>query len=319
MIFRRKTNTRHAGRTEVLEVRMRTRPMRAVRRRAVWWALLAATAVLATLYAGGRGWQWVRTHWIYDNEAFALNTIEVHTQGWVTPDQVRQWAGVRLGDNLLGLDLRRIQRDLEVVPQIESVSIESVLPHLLRLAVVERVPVAQVQGLIRDGQGQLAPAVFYLDHRAVVIPPRVKPPAEPALARRLELLPVFRGLSPAELQSGQPIGAPGVRAALRLLEAVAGSALARQVEIQSVDVSSPQVLHVTTRPGAAITFGLDNPVQAVRRWYLVRAEGQRLGREVMSLDLSLSNNCPVLWLEARTPPLLDVKPVKPSPDPNKNV
>jgi hypothetical protein len=53
-------------------------------------------------------------------------------------DQLRRWAAVRLGDNLLALDLPSVKRNLELVSVIRSVAIERALPHTLRISVTAR-------------------------------------------------------------------------------------------------------------------------------------------------------------------------------------
>ena len=63
-------------------------------------------------------------------------------------DQLRRWAGVKPGENLFALDLARVKRDLEMVPLIDSVSVERVLPRTLRIRVTEREA---------GGAGQCAP------------------------------------------------------------------------------------------------------------------------------------------------------------------
>src|SRR5258706_17506 len=64
--------------------------------------------------------------------------------GVIAPAQLRHWAGVKTGENLLAVDLARVKRDLEMVSMVRSVAVERVLPHTLRLRVSEREPLAQI-------------------------------------------------------------------------------------------------------------------------------------------------------------------------------
>src|SRR6185369_5041854 len=82
---------------------------------------------------------------------FAIERLEIETDGVLAPEQLRTWGGVRPKDNLMALDLARVKRDLELVPAIESVIIERVLPGTLRIRVTEREPIAQV--LVQQLQG----------------------------------------------------------------------------------------------------------------------------------------------------------------------
>ena len=53
---------------------------------------------------------------LYENPAFATHHLDVETDGVIAREQLRRWAGVKLEDNLLALDLERVKRDLELVP-----------------------------------------------------------------------------------------------------------------------------------------------------------------------------------------------------------
>jgi cell division protein FtsQ len=292
-------------------VSLPTKPPQPWRR---WLAALACLAVAAGPLVGWFGPRLQRRlhELIYSHQAFALNSIEIRTDGWISADQVQEWAGVKPGDNLLSLDLGRIRRDLEVVPQVESASVERVLPHLLRLTLTERTPVARVQSLEPQADGSLMPAVVYLDGAGVVMPPL--PGAPPALAARLEALPLLRGVSRAELRPGRQIKLPGVQAALQLLAEFDRSPMAEQVELSSVDVAAGEVLQAVTDQGAEVTFGLRDLKLQLARWRQVHAAGQSLGKAVAALDLSVSNNCPVLWLAANPAPLPKSRPVKYPPN-----
>jgi hypothetical protein len=80
---------------------------------------------------------------VYDNHAFSIRAISIRTNGDIPVAEIRQWAGVRLGENLLALDLSRVRRDLELVPWIQEAAVERVLPDSLRLSITEREPISQ--------------------------------------------------------------------------------------------------------------------------------------------------------------------------------
>lgn len=271
-------------------------------RRSRWRMPLMAFAMallcLGAMWAGARGWAWLRERAVSENSSFALDTLEITTDGWITSDQVRMWAGVKLGDNLLTLDLSGVKRDLELVPQVESATVERVLPHLLRLDIAEREPLAQVRTLQPGEDGRMQSHVFYLDRNGVVMPPVTLAHPSPGLAAMLEALPVLRGVPASEMRPGRALSTPAVRAALQLLENQDRWSMAGWVDFASIDLSAPEVLRVTTSQGAEVILGLDNLQEQVRRWRLVYDAGGRQGRSVATLDLSLSNNCPVSWVQA---------------------
>jgi hypothetical protein len=319
MFFTPSANSRRSARGTVLDVKLRSQSRRAHRWRLFFLTTTALVTVAAGYSLGGRGWEWLRQHAFYANQAFALNTIDVETDGWITPEQVRQWSGVRLGDNLLAIDLDRVRRDLELIPQVERAVVECVLPHLLRLRVVERQPVALVKVLRPDGNGGLTPGVFYLDAGAVAIPPLAQAQPNPVLMQALAALPAVRGVPASELRAGQPVNVPGLRAALRLLGECEHSSMAGAMDLQGLDISQPGVLVAATHQGAEITFGLESFETQLRRWRMVHDAGARQGRRVASLDLSVSNNCPLLWLEASATLPSRPKPPKFLPNRKKHV
>jgi len=83
-------------------------------------------------------------------------------------------------------------------------------------------------------------------------------------------------------------------------------------------VSAPGVVVVTTEQGGEITFGLDKLEQQLRRWREIYDLGQRMNKAVASLNLAVSNNVPVRWLEAVVAPSAP-RTVNPAPTRRKNV
>ena len=311
MFLRKKQKNRRFERHEVLDVKLRAQPGRSARKRMVLMSLMVALSLVASFYLWSRLWNWGRARLLDDSKAFTLNTVEVETDGWISSEQVLGWAGIKVGDNLLTMDLPKIRRDLGLQPQIESISIDRVFPHLLRLRVSEREPVAQVCRLQLDSAGRLSPSILYLDAKGVVIPPldRLQQPA--SMTRALEALPTIRGIGSSELRPGQVVNVPAVHAALRLLAEFDRSPMAAQAVVQVVDVAAPEVLEVTTTQGTRITFRRDDFEKQFQRWRLVQDAGAAEGKAVSSLDLSVPNNCPVLWLEASAVPPAQPRAARP--------
>lgn len=304
MALWKKPKNRRLGRDGVLDVKMRARPVRQARRHRVVLALLLALVAVLTVALGQRGWEWARQR-LMDSQLFALTSLEITTDGiWLKPEQIRLWTGVREGDNLLLVDMTQIRRELEIIPQVESVSVERVLPHVLRIQVTEREPVVQIQAIQPEGEAGLAPAVFYMDRAGVIMPPLPSPRTMASVAQGFEALPILRGLSHADLRPGVALHTRPVHAVLELLAAFDSSPLATKTDLRVIDVASPDVLRVSTGAGAEITFGYDRVRPGLERWLLVHETGQRLAKAVASLDLAVTNNCPVLWIEASnaTPP-----------------
>ena len=311
MWLKRKPKNRRLGREQVLDVKLRSSQVRAARTRLTAISLGAMFATVFGLYLLYRAGEWTLNCLIYDNKAFAIEELDVQTDGVISVDQLRRWAGVKPEENLLALDLVRVKRDLELIPLVRSVSVERVLPHTLRIRIVEREPLAQVNFSRPDRTGGVEVAVCYLDADGYVMLPldphqRTTPANQPA-----DLLPVIGGISALELQPGRRILAPPVQAALQLIMAFDESPMAGLVDLKRVDVSSPEVLVVTTGQGSEVTMALTDLEQQLRRWQTIFELGQKTTNAIATLDLAVTNNIPLRWLDASAVPPAAPKPPKP--------
>jgi hypothetical protein len=121
------------------------------------------------------------------------------------------------------------------------------------------------------------------------------------------------------LQPGCRVDSPQAQAALQLIAAFEESPMAGLADLRRIDVSSPEVLIATTEQGSEITFGLKNFDQQLRRWREVYDLGVQMNKAIASLDLSIPNNIPALWMEARSIPVSAPKFTKPTHIRRKNV
>ena len=117
---------------------------RAARTRLAAAAIFAGLGTVLGLYLLWRLGEWSLDKFIYDNPAFAIEQVEVQTDGSIPLEQLRRWSGVRPGENLIRLDLAAVKRNLELVSTLDTVSIERILPRTLKIRVTERRPLAQV-------------------------------------------------------------------------------------------------------------------------------------------------------------------------------
>jgi hypothetical protein len=321
MWFRRKSTNRRLKSDLVLDVRLSTEKIRAQRMRVATAVLTICFGAALVLFLAWRGTDWALNEFIFQNSAFALETIDVQTDGVIAAEPLRKWAEVNPGDNLLALDLARIKRDLELVPLIRSAAVERVLPRTLRLRVAEREPVAFVTtvrpGANAAGYGQV---VFLLDAEGCVIPPLAPSLLTDAQAQRTDLLPRLIGLNPVELRPGRRVESPQARAALRLIGEFDRSAMAGLADLKLIDVGAPETLRTTTEQGSEVTFAANDSLGAqLSRWRVAYDLGARNSRAIRSLDLSISNNIPARWLEASLALPSTPKAVKPARSKKKNV
>lgn len=321
MWFKREQNkNRRLYRHNVLDVKLRSDQVRASRLRLLLFLFLAIIGPFFGLYLLWRIGEVALNAFVYENSDFAIQQIDVKTDGVIAPDQLRRWTGVKPGANLIALDLAAVKRNLELVSVIDSVSVERVLPRTLKIRVTEREPIAQVNVPRADAGGGIAVSVFQLDAGGMVmqlLDPRL---CTVPLAQMKADLPVISGLNAFQLQPGRRVELPAVQAALKLVAAFDRSPMAGLVDLRRVDVSAPGVLVATTGQGSEITFGPGNFDQQLRRWRQIYDLGFSQQKAIASADLAVQNNVPVRWMMASTAPAaVTPKAVKPVKNRRKNV
>lgn len=299
MWFRRgKYKNRRVGtRGILLDVKLRSDQVKATRLR---WGAIALSVSFGTvlgLYVIWRASEWALNRFLYENKEFAVQQIDVQTDGAIATDQLRRWAGVKPGENLFALDLARVKRDLELRSVVKTAAIERGLPNTLRIRVTERDPVAQAYAPQPrpDGRGYEM-KLMQIDGEGYVMLPlelwqRSAPPTQPA-----EPLPTLAGFDPNDLVPGKKLESPQVRVALDLVVAFERSPMAGLADLRRIDVSSSSVLQVTTGQGSVVTFSARDVDRQLRRWREIFDRGQKMNLAIASVDLAVPNNVPVRWL-----------------------
>jgi len=321
MWFKREQNrNRRLHRTHVLDVKLRSDQVQATRLRLGLLALVVpAVTVLALVIVWRLGVATLNA-FVYENADFAIQQIDVQTDGVIAPEQLRRWTGVKPGANLIALDLAAVKRNLELVSVIDSVSVERVLPRTLKIRVTERDPIAQVNVPRADGANGIAVSVFQLDVDGMVMQPLDSRLCTVPLAKVNSELPVIAGVNAFQMQPGRRVELPQVQAALQLIAAFARSPMSGLVDLRRVDISAPGVVVATTGQGSVITFGSENLDQQLRRWRQIYDLGVRQQRAIASVDLAVANNVPVRWMLASAAPVtLTPKVIKPGKSRRKNV
>lgn len=319
MWFKRKQKNRRFDRPQLLDVKLRSSQTRAARFRLAGMGLSISFALIVILFVLWRGGEWVLNRLVYDNEAFAIQQIDVQTDGVIAPEHFRRWALVKPDQNLLALDLVRVKRDLELVPLIQSVAVERVLPRTLRLRIAEREPIAQVVTMQRSTQGRYEPVIYHFDDTGFVflpLDPRLR--ATPPTTQN-DLLPTISGVNISELRPGRQIESLQVRAALQLVTEFDHSPMAGLAELERINVATPEILEAYTSHGGQIVFSLNQFDVQLSRWRLVHDQYQKSGKAIAMLDLSIANNVPLRFVEAGLLPPVRPKAVKPQKTKRKNV
>lgn len=319
MWLRRKKINRRLGRVHVLDVKLRSDQVRQAR---VRWGVLALGVTLGTgfgLYVLWRAGDWALNKLVYQNPAFAIREVEVQTDGVIAAAELRRWANVKPGENLLALDLVRVKRHLERIPFIATVSVERILPKTLRLRVTEREAVAQIKSAQIRAGGGVDMRLFHLDSEGFVMPPMTSRQRAKPTGPTDEWLPALTGLNLTNLQSGGRLDSAPVAAGLRLISEFAGSPMAGLVDLQGIDVSAADVLVATTGQGSEVTFSLNDLDRQLRRWREIYEKLPHVKTNRVALDLAVSNNIPLRFLGANTVPTPVPKLPKPLRSKKRNV
>jgi cell division septal protein FtsQ len=313
MWFRKKQRNKRHHRRNVLDVKLRSDHVRATRARSVAVLLGALFGTVFTLYVLWRSGEWLLDRLVYQNRAFAIQVVEVSTDGEISVDQLRRWSGVRAGQNLMALDLARVKRNLELVPNIQNVSVERLLPRKLRIQVAERKPIARVYLPRLSPEDGLMVQTWLLDaDGAVVMPLEDKNRQVPAAASEQQF-PVLTGVSQGELRLGRCVESSRIRAAIQLVQAFNSSRMATVVGLRSVQVDEPGVLVALTDSGTRVTFGCEGFEKQLLRWREIHEQSRRLNKVILSVDLAVRNNVPVRWEDASIPrskPATDTPPTR---------
>jgi cell division septal protein FtsQ len=302
----------------VLDVKLRSSKVRAARARMAAIGLGSFFAVVLGAYLLWCAGEWGLEEFVYRNPAFNIQELDIETDGVLSIEELRRWVGIKPNDNLLALDLTKVERDLKLLPVVQSVSIDRVLPRTLRIRVVEREPVAEIRVPRPRPGGGIEMASYLLDTGGLVLAPLQPSQRSPTAPPQPEL-PVISVANPNEVRSGRLLQAPQLDALLDLLAAFERSPMSGLVELKKVDLALPDVLTVTTGQGSAVIFGLTDLEHQLRRWRAVYDEAQRIGKIIATLDLAVSNNVPVTWLEASVAPQNSPKVSKPPINRKKHV
>lgn len=315
-----RSNKKKLERQWLLDVRSRSGPLKALRLRMAVNALAISAGIVLVLFVSWKGGEFLVDQYVYTNPSFAIEKIDLQTDGIIPLEQIRAWANVKPGQNLLALDLARIKRDLELVPLIESASVERVLPRHLIIRVREREPIARVIVFsAKSKDALLEPSPVYLDEHGMVIPPLLRSLNTAAFDNATRFVPTITGISAAAFRPGHIVDSLAVLASLQWIRAFQSSEMAGHVEVRAIDVSSPAAMLVSTEQGNEVTFSYRDFETQLARWRGIHDLAQRRARLLASLDLAVTNYVPAVLLDATNGPPSIVRPVQPSPYRKKHV
>jgi cell division protein FtsQ len=223
---------------------------------------------------------------LYSNPHYVLNKIEIEPSGHFSQHQIRQAAGLEIGQNLWSLNLPQIANDLETLPYVSSAKVERHFPDKISIFITERVPVVKIVGLNTDLNTR---ETFYLDRDCVVLKPREGEPEQ--------AMPEIVGLTDArrEVEPGKVLDQPSLRSALQILDAIDHTKLHTTIDIRTIDLSDPLSITMTTTDDLSITFRPDFIDQQLFRLKQASDYAENMQRTLHTIDLTPDRNVPITF------------------------
>lgn len=274
---KRTARRRRGGKDLNIEARITGQSKKGRRRFGV---LISITVVVAGLiWLALMGTQTLAKFLFTDNEEYLIRRFELHSDGRLKPWHIREYAGLKEGQNLFAVDLERIRRDLESVPLVSDAEVCRRLPDTLVVKVKERVALARL-GVGNDTDCNLA-----VDRQGYVLGPN----------SASSVLPVITGFSQDGLRPGSYIRSPAVGKALEVLDACMELPAARQLKIQTLDVRNADYLELRLSRGERVLLGKDEIAPRLRKVATIIDACNKMGRVPDLIDVTGDAQIPVRY------------------------
>ena len=294
---KKKVANRRKRERNVLDVKLRSDQLVQQRTRVTYTVLSTLFGILFIVFLAWRGVDWTLNEFVYTNPAFSIRKVEVTTDGYLTRETILHWGGVRHGANVMALDLNQIKRNLERIPIVKAASLERILPDALRIKVAERFPVARVTMLV-PGETGYYPATVPLDADGYVLVQLQRAHVRDHRVLNYNTLPEIKGFDESELRRSGKIMNPNMLAALRLVRDFRHSQLVGSLELKELKIDPSGILQVTTGGGMRAKFSAQHDFRPqLVRWRQIVQVATESGKQIADVDLSVTNNVPVIWRE----------------------
>ena len=221
-----------------------------------------AVAFVVVALGGTAAWKWAHTA-----RQFALSDVKVSGQSEATDVELVRLAGILLGQNLLSMDVRAMERSIATHPWVKSVSVTRRLPSHLAIEVVEHRAIATLT------LGEL-----YLVNEEAEPFKRIKP------GDAVDL-PLVTGLDREAMTERREEALASLREALILIEAYAAEPVVGAQPLSEVNLH-PEGITAVTASGQEIEFGEGDVLPKLGRLARVRKElhARSMVAEVIRLD-----------------------------------
>ena len=286
---KRASTSRQRKQQHLLDVKVRAKNASARRTRGVL-LLVAGFILVASVLAGVVfGAKRALNALFFANADYALNTIDVTSDGNLTREVILRAADVSEGENIFAINLTKVREGLAAIPQVEDSRIQRILPNKLTISIQERRPVAWVVPPDANLASFNFENAFLADERGILLKTKSLP------AEYLGL-PLIVGIDTSNCQAGQPLEQDEEKTALDLIRA-SREILQGRFQIQTIDVSKRYCMIVTDKQKASVTFSTDGIEAQLHRLGIVLNYCESNSRELQTVNLMAQRNVPVTFMQ----------------------
>jgi hypothetical protein len=240
---------------------------RARRRGGRWRALARVSALILTIVVLAHvPWGALRRRWL------VVSRVEVEGTRYLDPSRIGQIAGLAIGDDLLGADLKRARQSLLLDSRVAAAEIERRFPRGLRVRIQERIPAL----LVNHG------TPWELDSTGVLLAP---------LDRGVVAdVPLLVGPDLEGVEAGTHVGSPAVARGLAWARSLSAQALQLGGEVSELDVSHDEVTTITLLGGTRVIGpALPPSVRVLSALRVVLADLKQKGTVADEVDVRFQN------------------------------
>ncbi len=307
----RLSTSRQRKQQHLLDVKVRSYKFKQQRNRKVLNALfkmILFTSLVGGVYYGGRE---CLNRFLWRNPDYNLTTVEINDDGTLSREQILDTAKIHEGGNIFLVNLSKARDSLGQLPQVERVELERTLPGKITITIAERKPIAWLTPKA-GGDPTTSPDAFLIDRKGTLIKTKKQLP-------EYFHMPVIFGFVTDNLEAGQTLVAPEIRAALNLIDLNTDNP---RFQIRSIDLSKGYCMMVTNQSHMLITFGLEHVDKQLERlgWALDYVE--KNNKILQTANFMVERNTPVTFAQPgdeagndtqEVPPADNPKPIPPTP------
>ena len=239
------------------------------------------------------GVRYALDRFFFQNAEYTLRRITLELDGLFTREQALAESGLSEGVNIFSVDLARVEKALEAVPQVENARVVRELPDHIQVTLTARKPVAWVAAEGETGDPTSSEKSLLADARGYLMRPRHVTPED-------YHLPVIYGLKSDNIREGEALQIDDMQNALKLLDTVARHPESL-LKIRTMDVSKGYRIDVINDANSRIIFAAADFEEQLTRLQKLLVHCSESGRALESVNLMVRRNTPVTFVMAAAP------------------